>query len=238
MAKDQFDPWQRDQLAPWQRTNLTHGKGPTCPMAKDQFDPWQRDQLAPWQRDQLAPWQRDQLAQWQRDQPGPTQAYLFLETTVTTVTGQSKSVTPQQNLILRLCSQLSLSDSYHLLPLKPDPNKISTKFTINDQSHFFCTHLTSLQHVGPRFPVQEGRSSCDLAMWPKWLKTAKASNKSRWSDLPRGPTSPSLPYYVIACIPYVNKRKWCTLCACICIYNHHHMYVNKRVELAQWELVL
>ena len=36
----------------------------------------------------------DQLATWQRDQHSPTQIYLVLEMTVTSVTGKSRNVTP------------------------------------------------------------------------------------------------------------------------------------------------
>ena len=74
--------------------------------------------------------------------------------------------------------------------------QISNKFTVNDKNHFFffffsffCSRVTSLKNVGARFPVQEGRWSCDLVTWPKRLKTAKASNKSQWftADKPLSP---------------------------------------------------
>ena len=53
-------------------------------------------------------------------------------------------------LIYRFCSQLSLPDSYHLLALKPDPNKspISLLLMIKTTCVFFRAQLASLEHVG------------------------------------------------------------------------------------------
>ena len=91
--------------------------------------------------------------------------------------------------------------------------QISNKFTFIDKNHFFffffffCSRGTSLKHVGARFPMQEGRWSCDLVMWPKRLKTAKASNKSQWFT-PGGRQAPVSATTWLSYYHRVISEKW------------------------------
>ena len=128
-------------------------KGPTCPMAKGPTCPMAKGPTCPMAKRPTCP---------------NTDIFIFGDDSYYCHRIEQKRHAPTIPLIYRFCSQLSLSDSYHLLALKPDPNKSPTSLLlmIKITSSFFlsfCARLTSQQHVGARFPVQEGRWSCDLA---------------------------------------------------------------------------
>ena len=126
-----------------------HPLGPTCPMAKGPTCPMAKGPTCPLAKGPTCP---------------NTDIFIFGDDSYHCHWIKQKRHASTIPLIIRFCSQLSLSDSYHLLALKPDLNKSPTSVLLMIKTTFFSTQLTSLQHVGARFPVQEGRWWCDFAM--------------------------------------------------------------------------
>ena len=157
MAKGPTCPWQRDQLAPWQRDQqflwqrpgptcpmakgpawpMAKGptspmaKGPTIPMAKGPTSPMAKGPAWPMAEGQTSPMAKGPTCPMAKGQICPnTNIFIFGDDSYRCHRIKQKRHAPTIPLIDRFCSQLSLSDSYRLLALKPDSNKSPTSLLL------------------------------------------------------------------------------------------------------------